>query len=181
MKFIKTKIEDLFITKPDLFEDERGQFYRVFCKKDFKEINLEKDIVQINFSLSKHKGTIRGLHYQCPPKMELKMVKCIKGSVFDIALDLRKNSKTFLKWHGEILSSDNIKMFYIPEGFAHGFQTLEDDSELLYFHTEYYSPEYEAGLRYDDPVYNIKWPLEPTQISKRDNSFDYINKDFEGI
>ena len=181
MKFIETDIKDLFIIEPEPFEDDRGKFYRIFCLNELKEIGHTKKIVQANQSLSKQKGTIRGMHFQYPPKAEIKIVKCINGSVFDVTIDLRKKSPTFLQWYGVILSAENMKIMYIPEGFAHGFQTLENNSELLYFHTEFYSPEYEAGIRYNDPAINIKWPLEITNISKRDREHELINENFKGI
>ncbi len=181
MKFIETDIKDLFIIEPEPFEDGRGKFCRIFCLNELKEISHTKKIVQANQSLSKQKGTIRGMHFQYPPKAEIKIVKCIYGSVFDVAIDLRKKSPTFLQWYGVILSAENMKTMYIPEGFAHGFQTLENNSELLYFHTEFYSPEYEAGIRYNDPAINIKWPLEITNISKRDREHELISENFKGI
>ncbi len=181
MKFIETDIKDLFIIEPEPFEDGRGKFYRIFCLNELKEISHTKKIVQANQSLSKQKGTIRGMHFQYPPKAEIKIVKCINGSVFDVTIDLRKKSPTFLQWYGVILSAENMKIMYIPEGFAHGFQTLENNSEFLYFHTEFYSPEYEAGIRYNDPAINIKWPLEITNISKRDREHELINENFKGI
>jgi len=121
------------------------------------------------------------MHFQYPPKAEIKIVKCLYGSVFDVAIDLRKNSPTLLQWHGEVLSAENKKMIYIPEGFAHGFQTLENNSELLYLHTEFYSPKYEGGIRYNDPRINIKWPLEISYISNRDNEFNLLDNNFLGI
>lgn len=181
MKFIETDIKDLFIIEPEPFEDDRGKFYRIFCLNELKEIGHTKKIVQANQSLSKQKGTIRGMHFQYPPKVEIKIVKCINGSVFDVTIDLRKKSPTFLQWYGVILSAENMNIMYIPEGFAHGFQTLENNSELLYFHTEFYSPEYEAGIRYNDPAIKIKWPLEITNISKRDREHELINENFKGI
>jgi dTDP-4-dehydrorhamnose 3,5-epimerase len=121
------------------------------------------------------------MHYQKPPKAEIKMVKCISGAVFDVIVDLRKGSETFLKWHGEVLSSENMKMMYAPEGFAHGFQTLEETCELLYFHTEFYSPGYEGGIRYDDPSVNISWQLQPTDISVKDRNYPLVSGQFKGV
>jgi len=181
MKFTKTKLQGLYLIEPEPFEDDRGKFSRIYCQNQLKQIGHTKEIVQINHSLTIPKGAIRGMHFQYPPMTEIKIVKCIKGSIFDVAVDLRKNSKTFLKWHGEILSAENVKMFYIPEGFAHGFQTLELNSELLYFHTNFYSPSYEGGIRYDDPMVGIKWPLDIADISSRDNNFNFINDDFKGL
>ncbi|WDN90096.1 dTDP-4-dehydrorhamnose 3,5-epimerase [Desulfosarcina sp. BuS5] len=121
------------------------------------------------------------MHFQRPPMAEIKMVRCICGSVFDVIIDLRKGSPSFLKWHGEILSSENMKMMYIPEGFAHRFQTLQPNSELLYLHTEFYSPEHEDGVCYNDPKIGIKWPLEVTEISDKDKSYPFLTQDFGGI
>lgn len=181
MKFIETNLKNLYIIEPELLKDERGLFYRVFCRNELKEIEHVKEIVQINQSLTKKKGSLRGMHFQYPPKAEIKIVKCLYGSVFDVAIDLRKNSPTLLQWHGEVLSAENKKMIYIPEGFAHGFQTLENNSELLYLHTEFYSPKYEGGIRYNDPRINIKWPLEISYISNRDNEFNLLDNNFLGI
>lgn len=181
MKFIKTTLKDLYIIEPEAFIDNRGSFYRFYCDNELKQIGHNKSIVQINQSSTKQKGSIRGMHFQYPPKAEIKLVKCLTGSIFDVAIDLRKNSSTFLRWHSEILSAENLKVMYIPEGFAHGFQTLEDDCEILYLHSEYYNPELESGIKYNDPKINIKWPLELTKISKRDNEHKLINEKFEGI
>ncbi|MBY9007044.1 MAG: dTDP-4-dehydrorhamnose 3,5-epimerase [Candidatus Lokiarchaeota archaeon] len=181
MIFTETKIKNLYIINLKSFNDERGCFTRIFCKEELRKIYHTKEIVQINLSKTKKKGSIRGMHFQYPPKSEIKMVRCIKGSVYDVAVDLRKVSKTFLKWHGEILSSDNLKMIYIPEGFAHGFQTLEENSELLYLHTEFYSPNYEEGVNCNDPKFKIKWPLNITQISEKDNNYKYLDNNFRGL
>lgn len=181
MNFTETEIAGLYIIKLEPFQDERGSFYRVFCEKEMKKINHNKRIIQINHSLTKKKGSIRGMHFQYPPKAEIKIIKCLKGSVFDVAIDLRKNSPTFLKWHSEILSKENLKMMYIPEGFAHGFQTLDKNSELLYLHSEFYDPNYEGGIHYNDPKVSIEWPLDITDVSERDKSFKLINGKFNGI
>ncbi len=181
MKFFKTKIKDVYVIEPEPFRDHRGMFARVFCKNDIKKIGHYKEIVNINHSVTKKKGSIRGIHFQYPPKAEIKIIKCIKGSIFDVAIDLRKNSKTFLKYHSEILSAKNMKMLYIPEGFAHGFQSLEKDVELIYFTTEFYSPENEGGVRYNDPKIGIKWPLEISDISEKDKNLKLISEVFKDI
>lgn len=181
MKLIETKLKDLYIIIPEPFEDHRGTFYRFYCENELKKIGYNKTIVQMNQSLTKIKGSIRGMHFQYPPKSEIKFVKCLRGSIFDVAIDLRKNSPSFLKWHSELLSAENKKLMYIPEGFAHGFQTLEDNCEVLYLHSEFYSPELESGIRYNDPKVNIKWPLEISEISKRDKEHELIKDNFEGI
>ena len=180
MKFIPTILNGSFTIQLDPINDERGWFARYFCKKEFSTIGHEKEWVQMNHSFSLKKGTLRGMHFQKPPHSEIKLVRCIQGSVFDVIIDLRKDSPTFLKWFGAELSAENKLMMYIPEGFAHGFQTLEDNSGLLYMHTAYYSPEAESGLRYNDPQVNISWPLEISEISMRDTNHDILEK-FNGL
>ena len=180
MKFIPTILNGSFTIQLDPINDERGWFARYFCKKEFSTIGHEKEWVQMNHSFSLKKGTLRGMHFQKPPYSEIKLVRCIQGSVFDVIIDLRKDSPTFLKWFGTELSAENKLMMYIPEGFAHGFQTLEDNSGLLYMHTAYYSPEAESGLRYNDPQVNISWPLEISEISMRDTNHDLLEK-FNGL
>ena len=181
MKINHTPLQDAFIIEPEPFKDDRGLLARVFCQRELQHILHNKNIVQINHSLTRQKGALRGMHFQYPPKSEIKMVKCLRGSVFDVMIDLRQDSSTFLKWHGEILSVGNMKMMYIPEGFAHGFQTLEENSELLYLHTEFYSPEHEWGVRYNDPKIGIKWPLEAADISERDKNHPLLVEDFSGV
>lgn len=181
MKFLKTKIKDLYIIEPEPIQDNRGKFYRIFCEEELKEIGHTKKIVQLNQSFTKKKGAVRGMHFQNPPKAEIKIVKCINGSVFDVAIDLRKKSQTFLQWHSEILSFKNKKMLYVPEGFAHGFQALEDNVELIYFVTEFYSPKSEGGVRYNDPKINLKWPLEVSNLSDKDKNWPLIDSNFKAI
>lgn len=181
MKVIETPLKNAFVLKPEPFEDNRGKFSRIFCRQELQEIGHHKKIVQINHSLTRQKGVIRGMHFQYPPKAEIKIVKCMRGSVYDVIIDLRRNSPTLLQWYGEILSAENIKMMYVPEGFAHGFQTMESNSELLYFHTEFYSPEHEGAVRYDDPLINIQWPMEITDISEKDLNHPLLPQDFKGI
>lgn len=156
-------------------------FERIFCENEFKEISHSKNIVQINHSLTKDVGAVRGMHYQNPPMAEIKMVRCISGSVYDVIIDLRKGSETFLRWNGKILSSENKRMMYIPEGFAHGFQTQEPNCELFYFHTEFYNPDHESAVRFDDPRVGIKWPLDVTEISERDRNHPLLSENFKGI
>jgi dTDP-4-dehydrorhamnose 3,5-epimerase len=181
MNFKKTKLKDLVVINFEPYEDERGYFYRVFCKNELRAINFKEEIVQINQSKTKEKGSIRGMHFQLPPSAEIKLVKCLKGAVYDVAIDIRQGSPTLLQWHGEILSADNLKMMFIPKGFAHGFQTLNKNSELLYLHTEFYSPEHEGGIKYNDPLINIIWPLKITNVSDKDENFELLSKDFKGI
>lgn len=181
MKITPLSLKDSYLIVSDPFEDNRGQFARIFCKKEIAATGLNKDIVQVNYSLTVQKGALRGMHFQYSPMAEIKMVKCLSGAVFDVIIDLRDDSPTFLKWHGEILSEDNMKMIYIPEGFAHGFQTMEENCKLLYFHTEFYNPELEGSVRYNDPLINISWPLDVTDISSKDKNHPLLSDDFSGI
>ena len=181
VKIKRTPLQDAFIIEPEPVRDDRGLFTRVFCINELRFIFRDNNIVQINHSLTKQRGALRGLHFQHPPKAEIKIVKCISGSVFDVIIDLHKDSPTFLEWHGEILSEKNMKMMYIPEGFAHGFQTMEENCELLYLHSEFYSPDHEGGIRYDDPMVNVSWPLRITDISEKDRNHPLLSRDFEGI
>lgn len=171
MIFHKTKIEGLYIIEPELRVDERGYFARVFCKEEFSKIGFNFEIVQINRSLSERGGTLRGMHFQKPPKAEDKIIQCLKGAIYDVAVDLRKDSPTYGQWVAEELSENNKKIFFIPKGFAHGFQTLTDNCEVLYFMSEFYSLEYGSGVRWDDPFFNIKWPIKPTIISDKDKNW----------
>lgn len=181
MKFEETKLKGSFVADIFAASDERGWFARTFCKEEFKKIGFTAEWVQLNHSFTNVAGTIRGMHYQLPPFAEIKLVRCIAGAVFDVIIDLRKNSATFLKWFGTELSAENKKMIYIPEGFAHGFQTLADNSELIYHHSQFYKPGFEGGIKYDDKMINIKWPRKVTTISKRDNEHNYLAENFNGI
>jgi len=181
MKIKQTSLQDAFIIEPEPFKDDRGLFARVFCQHELQNILNGKNIVQINHSLTRQKGALRGMHFQYPPKAEIKMVKCLGGSIFDVMIDLRKGFHTFMKWHGEVLTAKNMRMMFIPEGFAHGFQTLEKDCEVLYLHTEFYDPEHEGGVRYNDPKINISWPLNVTDISEKDQNHALLSTDFEGL
>lgn len=162
-------------------EDERGFLSRIFCTETFPQYGFGKKVNQINQSLTKQKGSVRGLHYQLTPYAEIKLVSCIKGEVLDIAVDLRKGSPTFLHWHGEVLSESNRRSLLIPEGFAHGFQTLTDDCEILYLHSAPYVKESESAINVADPKLDITLPLAITDISVKDKSHPMINNNFEGI
>lgn len=181
MKFKALALPGLYIIELNVLKDERGGFARTFCKKEFEEIGHSKEFVQLNQSWNIKKGTIRGMHFQKPPFKEIKLIRCVKGAVLDVVLDIRKESPTFLQHISVELSEDNKTMIYVPEGFAHGFQTLEDNSELIYHHTEYYVPDSEGGLRFDDPQLNIKWQLPVTVISERDKNHPLIDKTYKGI
>lgn len=162
-------------------QDIRGAFGRFFCQKEFKKIGLKNPIVQMNYSFTKNKGTIRGMHYQSKPNPEAKIVTCLQGKIIDIVVDLRKGSPTFLQWHGEILSAEDQSSLFVPEGFAHGFQTLTDDCHLLYLHSNYYSPESEGALNAFDPILHINWPLSVSEMSEKDKKHPYLNRQFKGI
>lgn len=176
-----TPLAGLKIIQRKPIVDARGFFSRFYCADELKAFGFNKSINQINHTLTKKIGAVRGLHYQKPPCAEIKLVSCIKGKVYDVAIDLRKSSPTFLRWYGVVLSEENQWGLLIPEGFAHGFQTMADNCELLYLHTASYSKEYEAALNVSDPRLNIEWPLEITELSERDISHPMINNDFEGI
>jgi dTDP-4-dehydrorhamnose 3,5-epimerase len=176
MKFIETPLTGAYVIDLEKKEDDRGFFARAFCKKEYSEFNLPIDICQINNSLSKRKGTLRGMHFQITPKSEDKIVRCIKGAIYDIIIDLRPNSSTFCKWYGLELNEENRKTLFVPKGFAHGNISLVDNSELLYFVTEYYSSKHERGIRWDDSFFNIKWPIIPVEISDKDKNHKDFNR-----
>jgi dTDP-4-dehydrorhamnose 3,5-epimerase len=168
MKFIPTPLAGAYTIDLEKREDERGFFARAFCVNEFDNVQLDHNIVQINNSLSKDKGTLRGIHYQLAPKAETKIVRCIRGSLYDVIVDLRPDSPTFLKWFGAELSAENRTMMFVPKGFGHAFMTLEENTEAFYMVTEFYAPEYERGIRWNDPKINIQWPIEPVIISDKD-------------
>lgn len=161
--------------------DNRGFLSRLFCAEELGQAGWEKPISQINQTYTAKKGTVRGMHFQLPPHAEMKLVSCIRGEVWDVAVDLREGSPTFLQWHAERLSVDNTTALLIPEGFAHGFQTLSDDVELLYCHSAAYFPECEAGLNAGDPILKIHWPLPITEISLRDSQHPMLDEQFSGF
>lgn len=181
MIFTPLPLAGSYVIDVDPFQDERGWFARFFSKDEFQKIGHQKEWVQLNHSVTKTAGAIRGMHFQSPPFAEIKMVKCIVGSVFDVIIDLRKESPTFLQWQGVELSAANKKMMYIPQGFAHGFQSLTDDCQLIYHHTEFYNPQAEAGIRYNDERVGINWPLVVTMLSGRDAAHPLVNENFKGI
>lgn len=181
MLFEELSLHGAFIINLEVKEDERGWFSRTFCKNEFCDIGLEKEWVQINHSFSIKAGTLRGMHFQYNPNSETKMIRCISGKIYDVIIDIRKNSPTFLQWIGIELSEQNKKTLYIPEGFAHGFQTLSDNSEIIYHHSNFYNPSNEGAINYNDPLLNITWPLKISEISERDTKHDFINLNFKGI
>jgi dTDP-4-dehydrorhamnose 3,5-epimerase len=181
VKVNQTTLSGVSVVESIPFVDHRGSFSRLYCEKELEAFLENRHIVQINHSITRTVGAIRGLHYQIPPHAETKFVRCLKGRVWDVAVDLREHSPTFLQFHAEEISPDNARMLIIPEGCAHGFQVLEPDSEILYLHTHFYTPEYEAGIPYNDPILNIAWPMPITEISLRDSSYPVITPDFKGI
>ena len=181
LKFIETKLKGCYQIEVIPHKDSRGWFSRTYCKNEFREINYNKEWVQLNQSFTKEKAVIRGMHFQLPPFTETKLVRCISGSVYDVAIDLRKASPTFLQWFGVEISAENKKMILIPDGFAHGFQTLTNNCELIYHHTNFYTPDAEGGIRYNDPIIGIKWPLQVSDISEKDSKYVFLKEDFKGI
>ena len=181
MTFTELPLKGAFVTEPKIFQDERGLFYRYFCKDEFSAIGHGKEWVQMNHSYTAKKATIRGMHYQLPPFSEIKYLRCIAGKIWDVIVDIREGSPTFLQWYGVELSAENRKGLYIPEGFAHGFETLTDDCELIYHHSALYTAGMEGGLRYNDPRISIAWPLEAVCLSERDKNHPFITTTFQGI
>ena len=163
------------------YADHRGAFSRLFCERELAEVISDRHVVQINHSRTNTVGAVRGMHFQHPPHAEMKMVRCVRGRVWDVLVDLRAGSPTFLHWHAEELSPDTSRMLVIPEGCAHGFQALEADSELLYLHTAFYTPASEGALRYDDPQLAIPWPLPVTDLSERDKTHALLSNNFIGL
>jgi dTDP-4-dehydrorhamnose 3,5-epimerase len=181
MNIVLTLIHGVVVVETDSRVDHRGSFTRWFCERELAPVLDERRIVQINHSQTGAVGAVRGMHYQRPPHAEMKLVRCLRGRVWDVAVDLRAGSPTFLRWHAEELSPDNTRMLIIPEGCAHGFQTLAPDSELLYLHTEFYAPDAEEGILYDDRRLAITWPLAVVDLSERDRSHPPLDPTFTGI
>lgn len=181
MRFSETPIPGAFEVHLSPLKDDRGVFTRIFCGNEFEQAGFQKNIVQVNHSVNRARGTVRGMHFQYPPHSEIKIIRCIKGKVFDVVVDIRKNSPTFMQWYAVELSPEKYNMILIPEGCAHGFQALEEDSELLYFHSEFYHPESEGAFRFDDPFINIQWPLPAVQVSAKDKSYPLLDASFAGV
>ena len=182
MNLLPTPIDGLFVAHSNCIGDERGSFMRLYCADTFGTAGIKNHRpVQINHSVTRQTGTLRGLHFQHAPALEGKVVRCLRGRVFDVAVDLRAGSKTFLQHHTIELSADNHQAFVIPPGCAHGFQTLEEDCELIYLHSAAYNPALEAGVRYDDKALGIRWPRPVALLSERDGGFAPITADFTGV
>lgn len=179
--FIPTPLVGLILVQRKAIEDHRGFLSRFYGIEEFCEAGINKPIAQVNHTLTRKKSAVRGLHFQYTPHSETKLVSCLKGEILDVAVDLRHDSITFLHWHGEILSSANCKSLLIPEGYAHGFQALTENCELIYLHTAAHHPEAEGALNVADPRLNIAWPLPINDLSDRDRSHPFISSDFQGI
>jgi dTDP-4-dehydrorhamnose 3,5-epimerase len=181
LNVLQTEIPRLVVVENMPRFDSRGAFTRIYCERELNIVIGSRQITQINLSRTDSVGAVRGMHFQHVPHAEMKLVRCLRGRVWDVAIDIRANSPTFLKWHAQELSLENNRMMVIPEGFAHGFQVLEPESELLYLHTEFYEPQSEGGLRYNDPRLEIKWPIPIADLSDRDTSHPLIDSNFQGV
>jgi dTDP-4-dehydrorhamnose 3,5-epimerase len=170
MRFIETKLKGAFILEPEFMEDERGFFARTWCQREFEAHGLDPRLVQCNISFNRRRGTLRGMHYQVEPNAEAKLVRCTMGAIYDVILDLRPESATFKQWLAVELTAENRRMLFIPQGLAHGFQTLMDNTEVFYQMSEFYYPECARGVRYDDPDFAIEWALPVTIVSGKDKA-----------
>jgi dTDP-4-dehydrorhamnose 3,5-epimerase len=175
MIFQEMKIGGAFVLEVEKVEDERGFFARSWCQKEFQMHSLVSHLVQANISFNKQKGTLRGMHYQARPYGEAKVVRCTRGMIFDVIIDLRPESVTFKQWIGVELTADNYRMLYVPENCAHGYITLEDRTEVTYLVSQFYHRELERGVRYDDPVFGVKWPIKVQVVSEKDKSLPYVS------
>ncbi|MEN8220650.1 MAG: dTDP-4-dehydrorhamnose 3,5-epimerase, partial [Pseudomonadota bacterium] len=171
MKFTPTPLTGAYLIEPELLVDERGFFARTFCQKEFESYSLNPNLRQCNISFNKKKGTLRGMHYQTKPHEEAKLVRCNMGAIYDVIIDIRSESSTFKQWFAIDLTAQNRKMLYIPEGFAHGFQTLVDNTEVFYQMSEFYAADCARGIRWDDPTFGIQWPLDNRIISQKDQQY----------
>ena len=178
---IQTPIPGAVVVETQTHADSRGAFTRLYCARSLADVIGPRQILQINHSRTVRAGAVRGMHFQHPPHAEMKLVRCVRGRVWDVVVDLRAGSPTFLQWHAQELDMESARMFVIPEGCAHGFQALDPDTELVYLHTAFYTPSAEAGLRHDDPKLQIRWPMEAVELSPRDRSHALLPDDFAGI
>jgi dTDP-4-dehydrorhamnose 3,5-epimerase len=181
MQFHEIPLAPARLIEIDKQGDARGFFARVFCAREFEHAGLKNKFVQANNSFSGRRGTLRGLHYQLPPAAEVKLVRCIRGAFYDVILDLRPQSPSFGEWFGAELSAENGLMMYVPQGFAHAILTLEDNSEAFYLSSEFYTPEQERGVRWNDPRFSIRWPIGPSEISAKDASWPDFDPVFHGL
>jgi dTDP-4-dehydrorhamnose 3,5-epimerase len=180
-RILDTPLRGLKVVERMPIGDRRGYLERLYCADEFEWFFAGKPVVQVNRSLTRKQGTVRGMHFQRPPHSEAKLVTCLAGSVFDVAVDVRRDSQTFLHWHGEVLSAEGHRSLLIPEGFAHGFQTLEEDCQLLYLHSANYQPGHEAGVHPQDPALAIAWPEPVAELSARDIGHPLLGEDFDGV
>ena len=170
MKFLKQKIKGVYVIKPEPFKDKRGMFRRHFCKKELKKIGIETSVQQANISENPKRGTLRGFHYQKKPHQEAKTISCLKGSFFDVIIDLRKNSPTYKKWQSFVITEKNRFSLHIPKGCANAFLTLENNTLIHYYCSNSYNPKFESGVLFNDPALKIKWPFKPIHISEKDKN-----------
>jgi len=176
MKFVETPLPGSFVIEPEARADTRGFFARAFCRQEFEAHKLVGDVAQCNISFNLQQGTLRGMHYQIAPHQEVKLVRCTMGAVYDVILDLRAESPTFCQWFGIELNCDNRRMMYVPQGFAHGYLTLRESTEVFYQVSEVYQPNSERGARWNDPAFRIRWPIEPRVISEKDRAYaDFLS------
>jgi dTDP-4-dehydrorhamnose 3,5-epimerase len=174
MRFLETPIPGVWVIEPDYREDGRGRFFRAWCLREFAEHGIDFVPVQANMGYSTQKGTTRGMHFQIEPATEAKLVRCTRGSIYDVALDLRAGSPTYSRWFASELTQDNARMLYLPQNCAHGYQTLKDGTEMQYLTSQFYSPEAVRGVRFDDPRFDIRWPLTPTAVSEQDRNWPSV-------
>jgi dTDP-4-dehydrorhamnose 3,5-epimerase len=174
MRFTETAIAGVWVIDPDFREDDRGRFFRAWCLREFAEHGINFVPVQANMGFSLRKGTVRGMHFQVKPALEAKLIRCTRGAMFDVALDLRPDSPTYGKWSGTELSAQNGRMLYVPERCAHGYQSLEDRTEMYYLTSQYYAPDAACGARFDDPAFGIQWPLAHSAVSVQDRNWPLV-------
>lgn len=175
MRFVETRLTDCYVIEIEPHRDERGFFARTFCQSEYAAHGLDGQVLQGSLSHNARRGTLRGMHFQLPPMQEVKQVRCVRGAVHDVVVDLRPNSETFLQYEGVMLSAENGRSLYVPAGFAHGFITLEDDTDLLYQMSQFHDAAQARGVRWDDPLIGIEWPMQPCVISKRDQTLPNFN------
>ena len=176
MRFSETAIKGVWVIDPDFREDDRGRFFRAWCLREFAEHGINFVPVQANMGYSLRKGTVRGMHYQVEPAVEAKLVRCTRGAMFDVALDLRTDSATYGQWFGTELSAENGRMLYVPELCGHGYQSLEDRTEMHYMTSQYYAPGSARGARFDDPAFSIEWPLSVSAVSEQDRNWPLVKR-----
>ena len=181
MTLVDTPLQGLTVLRTQPIGDDRGRFVRVFCEESLMPLRPDLHFTQVNLSTTLAMGTVRGMHYQEPPMAECKLIRCVRGRVFDVAVDIRRGSPTFLRWHAVELCAGGDDQIFIPEGFAHGFQAMEDNSELLYFHTRQWNRSHERTLRFDDSMLRIDWPLPVRRVSDKDRSAPVLSAGFNGV